>query len=190
MRPWEPISSPRRHRQRWPDPNLDASNCCYNKQSNPVLTVSFLDPTKNQLFVTSPLNILLTAATSDSSGTITNVQFFNGTNLPGNVTVASSNMWTLLWTDVVAGSYSLTVKASDDAGNTATKVVSITVNAMPWSISLAHKRHTHQFSIFLQTTNVTFLPARPIPTVSSPGCSSIISPICGERSPTPGPMAL
>jgi RHS repeat-associated protein len=122
----------------------------------PVLTVSFLDPTKNQLFVTSPLNILLTAATSDSSGTITNVQFFNVTNLPGNVTVASSNMWTLLWTDVVAGSYSLTVKASDDAGNTATNGVSITVNAMPVVyITQPTNAIPTNFQSFLQTTNVT-----------------------------------
>ena len=116
----------------------------------PVLTVSFLDPTNNQLFVTSPLNISLTAATSDSSDTVTNVQFFNGTNLLGSGAL-TSNTWTLLWTDVVAGSYSLTAKAFDDAGNIATNGVAITVNAMP----VVYIFSPTNFQSYLEITNVT-----------------------------------
>jgi RHS repeat-associated protein len=115
------------------------------------LSVQFVTPTNGQLFVTSPLNILLTAATSDSSGTVTNVQFFNGTSLLGNVTVASSNTWTLLWTNVVAGNYSLTAIASDNAGNMATNGISIIVNAMP-VVSIITPTN---FQPCLQSSNIT-----------------------------------
>ena len=95
------------------------------------LTITITNPTNNQLFATSPLNISLAATASDAGGTVTNVQFFSGTNSLGNGGLTTSNTWTMLWVDVLAGNYTLTAEAFDSAGHTATNAVSFTVNAMP-----------------------------------------------------------
>jgi len=87
------------------------------------LNVNFISPTNNQIFVTSPLNISLTALTIDFGGTVTNVQYFNGASLLGNVTMSTNNIWTLLWTNVGVGNYSLMVKAMDNLGQYATNFV-------------------------------------------------------------------
>lgn len=63
----------------------------------------------------APAKIVLTAAASDSDGTIAKVEFFEGTTLLGTVTSAP---YTLNWANVAAGSYSVTAKATDDLGGT------------------------------------------------------------------------
>jgi hypothetical protein len=118
-----------------------------------ALTITITSPTNNQLFITSPLNIPLAAATSDSGGAVTNVQFLNGTNFLGNGSAGTNNTWSLLWLDVAAGNYTLTAMATDNTGNTATSSVSITVNAMP-VVSILSPTNLQSY---LPITNVTLL---------------------------------
>lgn len=71
-------------------------------------------------------NLTLAANPTPSAGrTITQVQFFAGSNSLGTV---SSSPWTYTWNNVPAGFYALTIVATDDALNTATSAV-VNVNA-------------------------------------------------------------
>ena len=68
---------------------------------------------------------------------IAKVEFFQGTSLVGSVTgPRAGDQYTLSWTGVAAGTYSLTARATNGKGDTdLSDPVSITVNALP-SVSL------------------------------------------------------
>src|SRR2546428_147857 len=68
---------------------------------------------------------------------IAKVEFFQGTSLVGSVTgPRADDQYTLSWTGVAAGTYSLTARATNDKGDAdLSDPVSITVNALP-SVSL------------------------------------------------------
>ncbi|UOB16797.1 glycosyl hydrolase family 18 protein [Abyssalbus ytuae] len=72
-------------------------------------------------------NISITANASDSDGSITKVEFYNGSTLLGEKT---STPYTFSWNNVSAGSYSIIVKAYDNEGSTSTNSVNITVNGI------------------------------------------------------------
>src|SRR4051794_6192432 len=89
-------------------------------------------PAANSVFV-APASINLTANVSDPDGTITKVDFFQGATLVGTVSRAP---YAFTWTDVAAGRYSLTAKATDNSGvSTTSSVISVVVDALP-SVSL------------------------------------------------------
>jgi hypothetical protein len=70
---------------------------------------------------------VLTAAASDSDGTVSKVQFYNGTTLLGT---ATTSPYQFTWSNVPAGTYTLTAKATDDAGATSlSDPISISVNS-------------------------------------------------------------
>jgi len=70
-------------------------------------------------------SVTLTAAASDSDGTVQRVEFFQGNISLGKVT---SNPYTLTWQNVPAGSYTLTAVATDNDGGMMTSApVMITV---------------------------------------------------------------
>jgi hypothetical protein len=76
---------------------------------------------------TAPATVSLAATASDADGTVAKVEFFNGTTKLGEDTTAP---YTFSWSGVGAGTYSLTARATDDLGATATSPAStITVNA-------------------------------------------------------------
>ncbi|HEX8422814.1 MAG TPA: PA14 domain-containing protein, partial [Pyrinomonadaceae bacterium] len=78
---------------------------------------------------TSPASIVINATASDSDGQITKVEFFQGSTRLGEDTAAP---YSLTWTNVAAGSYTLTAKATDNAGATGTSVpVNVFVNQPP-----------------------------------------------------------
>ncbi|BCU79784.1 Ig-like domain-containing protein [Luteolibacter sp. LG18] len=78
-------------------------------------------------FLGNPVQI--TADASDSDGTITKVEFYNGATKLGQATSAP---WQYTWNGVTAGTYSLTAVATDDLGGTGTSsAVSITVSTGP-----------------------------------------------------------
>lgn len=94
--------------------------------SNLSPTVSVTSPANGASFI-APANI--TASASDSDGTISKVDFYQGTTLIGTDTVAP---YSFNWNNVAAGSYSLTARATDNNGATSTSAaVNITVNAVP-----------------------------------------------------------
>ena len=65
----------------------------------------------------APAEIALGADASDADGTIVRVDFYAGAALVGT---SSSAPYTVAWRDVPAGSYSLTARAFDERGGTAT----------------------------------------------------------------------
>jgi hypothetical protein len=92
--------------------------------SPPVVTLT--QPTNGATF-TSPATVNLAATASDADGTVTKVEFFNGGAKLGEDTTAPYNF---SWSGVVAGTYTLTARATDDLGATTTSAESrITVSA-------------------------------------------------------------
>lgn len=93
--------------------------------SNPAPTTSITSPANGATF-TAPASITINANASDN-GSVTKVDFYNGTTLLGTDT---SSPYSLSWTNVAAGTYSLTTKATDNQGAKGTSAaISITVNA-------------------------------------------------------------
>jgi cellulose 1,4-beta-cellobiosidase len=87
--------------------------------------VSLTSPANGAVF-TAPATIPLSANASETGGSIAQVQFLNGSTVIGTVTTSP---YAFTWTNVAAGSYSLTARATDGSGNTATSpAVSVTVN--------------------------------------------------------------
>ncbi|HKQ05772.1 MAG TPA: LamG-like jellyroll fold domain-containing protein [Blastocatellia bacterium] len=87
-------------------------------------TVSLTSPANNATFF-APANITLTANASDSDGTISKVEFFQGSTKLGEDT---SSPYSIVWSNAPTGTYTLTAIATDDAGSTTTSdAVSINV---------------------------------------------------------------
>lgn len=95
---------------------------------NTAPSVSLTNPTSGTVF-TAPATISLSADATDGDGTIAKVEFFQGSTLLSTVTTAP---YTFTWSNVGQGSYTLTAKATDNAGATTTSnSASITVNPPP-----------------------------------------------------------
>jgi hypothetical protein len=96
---------------------------------NIVPTVSLTAPASGASF-TAPATINLAANAADADGSIAKVEFYRGgATLIGTATAAP---YAITWSNVPAGSYSLTAKATDNRGKATTSAaVSITVNAAP-----------------------------------------------------------
>jgi ribosomal protein L21E len=92
---------------------------------NVAPTVSITGPAANAQF-TQGDNISITANASDTDGTITKVEFFNGNTLLGTDTTAP---YSFAWTNAPLGSSSLTAKATDDKG-TVTVSASVAINVV------------------------------------------------------------
>ncbi len=93
--------------------------------TNQAPTCVITQPTNNQTFA-APANVVINATASDPDGTVTKVEFYNGTTLLSTSTTAP---YTYTWASVAAGTYSLTVKATDNLGAVTTSTaVSIVVN--------------------------------------------------------------
>jgi len=92
---------------------------------NQLPTVSITSPANNAAF-NAPANITLTANAADADGSISKVEFFNGATSLG---AATASPYTVNWSSVGAGSYSITAKATDNSGAvTTSSPVTFTVN--------------------------------------------------------------
>ena len=91
------------------------TNCGVTTTNTPP-TVSLTGPANGALF-TAPASIAITANAADANGTVSTVQFYNGTTLLGTDATAP---YSFSWTAVAAGTYTLTAKATDNAGATTT----------------------------------------------------------------------
>ena len=102
--------------------------------SNPAPTVSLTSPANNSNFVT-PATISLAATASDPGGSVAKVDFYQGATLLFSDVSAP---YAYDWTNVVAGSYSITAIATDNLGASATSIVSSVVvsNNIPPTVSL------------------------------------------------------
>ena len=110
----------------WPPPYLvgSPSNAVVNIAesglvTNPPPHVRIVSPLNGSIFL-EPANITIVAHAEDSHGKVETVEFFSGTNSLGvktNQPVANPlGPFVLFWSNVVAGEYSLTAKATDGQG--------------------------------------------------------------------------
>lgn len=90
----------------------------------PVVTVAITNPDAGQVF-TAPANISITATASVTVGSIAKVEFYNGAT---KLAEDNSSPYSFTWTNVPAGNYALAARAHDNAGNTASDGVSISVD--------------------------------------------------------------
>lgn len=90
----------------------------------PPNAATLTSPANNATF-NAPASIVMNATASDSDGTIARVSFYEGTNLLGQDTSAP---YSFTWSNVPAGTYSLTMRATDNGGaTTGSPAVSVTV---------------------------------------------------------------
>ncbi len=95
---------------------------------NAAPTVAITAPANNAVF-NAPASITLTASAADADGSVARVDFYQGTSLIGG---ASAAPFSVDWTNVAAGSYSVTALATDNLGATTTSApVTVKVNAPP-----------------------------------------------------------
>ena len=108
--------------------NLRSLNKTGTAPTNIAPTVSLTSPVVGATF-TAPASISLTANAADSDGTVSKVDFYSGATL---LNTDTSSPYGYTWTGVVAGTYSITAKATDNAGAVTTSAaVSVTVNTAP-----------------------------------------------------------
>ncbi len=81
--------------------------------------------------LTSP-NLAITADALDLDGSVTNVQFFAGTNKVASV---NTSPWNGIWTNVTAGNWILTAIAADNAGATTLSApVAVSISVSPTAL--------------------------------------------------------
>lgn len=88
--------------------------------------VSITSPANGATF-TAPASVTISANASDTDGSVSSVSFYNGTTL---IATDNASPYSATWSNVAAGTYSLTARATDNGGAiTTSAAVSITVNA-------------------------------------------------------------
>ena len=93
---------------------------------NTAPTVSITSPANGATF-SAPASITINANAADPGGSVTSVAFYNGGTLLGTDT---SSPYSYAWTNVAAGTYSITARATDNGGLTTTSAaVNITVGS-------------------------------------------------------------
>jgi RHS repeat-associated protein len=115
-------------------------------------TVSLISPAQNATF-TAPANITLTADAADADGTVTSVEFYQGSTL---ITTLTAAPYTFAWTNVPQGAYVLTAKATDDRGAVTTSApVNITVGAAVGQLYFIHTDHLNTPRLVADSTGTT-----------------------------------
>jgi regulation of enolase protein 1 (concanavalin A-like superfamily) len=95
--------------------------------ANTAPAVALTSPANGATFA-EPATIAIAANASDGDGTVSRVDFYRGTTLLGSDTTAP---YSFTWSNVPAGSYTLTARAVDNAGAAATSAaVTVTVSAV------------------------------------------------------------
>jgi hypothetical protein len=114
-------------------------------------SVSITNPPNNAT-LSAPANITVQVDASDSDGTITKVEIFNG---PNKLDESTSSPYSFNWIGVGAGIYTLTARAMDDDGASTTSApVSITVTGnanVPPTISLTNPTNN---SVFMSLADI------------------------------------
>jgi len=94
---------------------------------NVAPAVSITNPVNNAVF-TAPATFTLEASASDSNGSVTQVEFFNGAAPLGADTTSP---YSAVVNELSAGTYTLSAIATDNEGAKSTNSITITVNDMP-----------------------------------------------------------
>jgi len=95
---------------------------------NTLPTVAISSPANNAAF-TAGTNVTINTNATDTDGTISKVEFYEGSTLLGQSTAAP---YSFTWNNPAAGNYSLTAKATDNSGGTTVSdTVKVTINTLP-----------------------------------------------------------
>jgi|SRR5579862_3220440 len=113
----------------------------------PTPTVNITTPTNNSVF-TAPATFSVTASATVSSGTVTNVAFFVGTNSLGSKT---NSPFTVTASSLPAGSYALTAVATAAGISATSTAVNVTVVA-PGAVTLSSAQVTNGMFSFNYNT--------------------------------------
>ncbi len=120
--------------------------------ANPLPTVSITAPANNAIIVT-PNNVVINADAADANGTVTNVEFFNGSTLLGT---DATSPYSFTWNAPPIGTYILTAKATDNDGATTTSdpitVFVSAANNMPPTAAIMSPANN---AAFLTPSNIT-----------------------------------
>lgn len=128
-------------------------------------SVSLTSPAINATY-TAASSISLSAQASDLDGSISKVEFYNGSTL---ITSKTAAPYTYTWPTVAAGSYTITAKATDNKGAvTTSQSVTITVKAplASRSVDNSHALNLSNRDTLLQETFTTDVRLFPNPAVS------------------------
>src|SRR4029077_10583176 len=118
-------------------------------------TILVTTPVNNATFM-APARIAMSATASDSDGAIVKVEFFQGTTL---LATATSSPYTVNWTGVPIGTYSLTARATDNSGAASiSPAISLTVNPPANVAPTVSITSQHNNTTFIAPANIS-LPA-------------------------------
>ena len=120
--------------------------------TNQPPVISWVVPTNNSTFI-QPRAITLTASTTDADGAVTNVAFFNGATLLGNVTNGVGNQYSLTWSNAAVGSYTLSARATDNSGATNKSPATIAIMVQPLTLTVPGTQNNGQFRLTFQGQN-------------------------------------
>lgn len=106
-----------------PDAALTSGEASGSTNKSPVVNIA--TPENNEQF-TAPASISITATASDPDGSVTKVEFYNGTTKLGE---DASSPYAYTWNNVSSGSYTIEVRVTDNDGATASASVDVLVTS-------------------------------------------------------------
>ena len=119
---------------------------------NVLPTVSISAPANNASF-NAPASITITATATDADGTISKVDFYNGTTLLNS---DNASPYTYTWTAVAAGTYIIKAIATDNSGgSTTSSTITITVVNASLTQTIALKAGWNLISFNVSPTDKT-----------------------------------
>ncbi len=143
------------------------------KAANKLPSVSITSPANNAQF-NAPATFTINANATDADGTISKVEFYNGSTLLGTNTTSP---YSFNWSNIAAGTYSLTAKATDNSGGaTTSSAVQVVVNTVTvtadiigpncvaansivvFELSAANKANASAFSWWCNGATVSIVP--------------------------------
>ena len=137
------------------------------RPANAPPTVGLTAPASGAVF-NAPASIAMSATASDSDGSIARVEFYRGSTL---IATDTSAPYSITWSNVAAGSYSLTAVAVDnDGASTRSAARAITVNtAGPLTTALFNPSPDHN------TTRVTYYRVEIFTAGVTPGATNAVA---------------
>jgi beta-glucanase (GH16 family) len=129
---------------------------------NAAPSVSITSPTNNSTFAPNA-SITINATAADADGTVSQVDFYNGTTLIGT---DNSSPYSYTWPSVPVGNYVLTAKATDNSGAMTTSSA-VNVNVIGQSTegycgTVANGDYSYKVATVGTTVTFTFHPLTPI----------------------------
>jgi hypothetical protein len=111
--------------------------------SNAAPTVGIASPANNSIF-TAGSNLQISVTAADATGTISRVDIYQGTAFLGQASPGISYLF--LWSNVPAGTYALTAKATDNHGAVTTSAVITVISNVPPTASIMSPANNSTFT--------------------------------------------